>query len=130
MFQKMSSILFFVLLFASITCYDWCPIVAPDGKSFELGITRRWKSTDIDDVSFIMFNRNGKEWQFSLPPSITPEATIGINKGSVREVNDSNVINRFGIWAQITSDIYRGHQSAVWDFATNIRLINEVCLRL
>ena len=62
----MKTFILFVLFFGSTECVDWCSLIAPDGRSYELGITRKWKSTDEGDVEFIMYNRAGKEWRFTF----------------------------------------------------------------
>ena len=132
--QKMNSFLLFVLFFGLTKCVDWCSLIAPDGRSHELGITRKWKSTGEGGVEFIMYNRAGKEWLFTFtaenihsPKSIQ----IKIDEKSVRKGSDSDVIHRFGIYSE--GKIKTGRHDIRWEwktFTADIRLIKTVCLRI
>ena len=119
MFIKMNSFIIFFFFFASIQCYDWCLLIAPDGNYRELGITRHWKGYEKTDVELVMYNKVGDEWLFRFPPSISQNATIQIVDGSVRPGPPSDVINRFAIY--ITSSISSG-----LEIGANFQLLNKV----
>ena len=113
----MTSILIIFFVFSLINCYDWCSVIAPDGKYRELSITRNWKSDSERDVELVMYNKVGDEWLFTFPQSISPEATIKMVDGSVRAGPPPKVTNRYAIYAVPVS-----HPP----ITANFQLINEV----
>ena len=102
MFLKVNSIIIFCFFFAAIECEDWCSIVAPDGRSLELGITRRWKSTDEKDIRIIDVQQ---KWEGMAVLTPLFHHTGGYHskesKGRSEMIRFQALsINRFGIWAK------------------------------
>ena len=89
MFLKMNLFIILCFFFASITYYDWCLLIAPDGNYRELGITRHWETTDENSDEFVMYNKGGDEWLFDIisGTDYSPQnMSVQINEWSKREV--------------------------------------------
>ena len=126
MFPKTNSSIIFCFFFASIKCKDWCLLIAPDGNSRELGITRQWKSLDDGDVDLVMYNRVGNEWVFDIiaEKDYSPQnMSVRMFDRSQRKGPEKDVIIKFGIYARLKS----GRSG---NFAADILLLNTVCLRI
>ena len=95
----MFSILTLILIAVGVDCYDWCPLVKPNGTYRGLGIYRRFRDSD-GNSDFIMYNRFGAEWRFDLHPD-NKSHPIVMWDNTVKEIDDKEVVNRFGVYGGV-----------------------------
>ena len=126
MFHKVNSFIIFCFFFASIQCYDWCLLIAPDGNYRELAITRHWKTTDENSGELVMYNKVGDEWLFEIiPGNYSPQnMSLRMVERSQRDGPKSNVVIKFGIFGRVKSI------TGTYSFTADILLLNKVCLRI
>ena len=126
MFPKTNSIIIFCFFFASIQCYDWCLLIAPDGNYRELGITLQWKSLGDTDFELVMYNRVGNEWVLDIiaGKDYSPQnMSVRMVGGTQREGPEQEVIIKFWIYGRLKPGSFGR-------FAADILLLNTVCLRI
>ena len=98
-----SSILIIVLMVSMSECEDWCSLIKPNGSYKGLGIYHRWYERHEGKAEYVMFNRAGYEWKFEItgsPQTGLKEMNISLIEGSLKRVDDRNVVNRFGIYVE------------------------------
>ena len=91
-------ILTLILLSTSVRCYDWCPLVKPNGNYGGLGLFHRFADSLTDSgKDYVVFNRAGHEWSAQFKSAT--DLTLEMIDSSVKAVEDKGIVNKFGTFA-------------------------------
>ena len=77
---------------------DWCPYVKPNGTYKGLGIYPRFRTTDVKEIDFVMFNRAGDEWLFNITHIGSDKYDIHLLDNTVKHTGYEGVLHKFGIF--------------------------------
>ena len=92
----------FALLFVTyIQCYEWCPLVKPNGTYEGLGFYHHFVELGTGD--YVMFNRAGSEWNVKFQSD--KQLTLSLLNNSVKSVEDKGILYKFGTFAKYESKL-------------------------
>ena len=94
-------LLIIILITPLAECEDWCSLIISNGTYRGLGAYHRWFAKNENGSEFVMFNRDGSEWKFTIEGSAGKDLnnmTIKVDTNSLKIVSDSNVVHKIGIY--------------------------------
>ena len=95
----MISISILLLISVSIDCRDWCPYVKPNGTYRGLGIYHQFRSRDVKESDYVMFNRAGDEWIFNIIHNGSDKYDIHLFNNTVKHIeSNKGVVFRFALY--------------------------------
>ena len=92
----MFCVLVLILFSVCVECQDLCQLIKPKGTYNGIGIYHRYRDTSGND-DFIMYNRAGYEWHFTLAFDGNKYSMIVQNE-AFKQVKDEGVVHKFGIY--------------------------------